>query len=180
MMFQSYKNLRDGPLNNSCIPCTPPQNEKFLIGFTDAWKVILHPHQAHIGSCLVTTRRHVGQLTNLTENECADFLNIIQVLETALKTAFKIDLLNYLCLMNWAYRRDNPVPSFKDGRPNPHVHWHLITRFEQPIKFRNYTFDDPCFGDPYDATRQLDLPDGVINSIRQEILQHLDVTYIDT
>jgi len=78
MMFQSYKNLQNGPLDTACIPCTPPQNEKFLIGFTDTWKVILHPNQTHIGSCLVTTRRHVGQLAKLTENECADFLNTIK------------------------------------------------------------------------------------------------------
>jgi len=179
-MFQSYRNPQDGPQDSTCISCTAPKNEKFLVGFTDTWKIVLHPHQAHIGSCLVTTRRHVGHLTELNENECADFLNIIKTLETMLKTAFKVDHVNYLCLMNWAYRQDNPVPPFKDGRPNPHVHWHVITRFEQPIQFCNYNFDDPRFGDPYDTSRQSNIPDDVRECIRQEILQHLDVTVIDS
>ncbi len=179
-MFQSYKHPHDGPEHEHCVSCTKPQYEKFLIAFTDTWKIVLHPHQEHIGSCLVTTRRHVGQLTDLSQAECNDFLVIIKTLEQTLKAAFPIDLINYLCLMNWAYRKDDPVPPFKDGQPNPHVHWHVITRFEQPIEFNGYQFDDPRFGDPYDTTRPSEVPNNIKEHIRQEILRHIDVTYINS
>ena len=178
-MLFSYKHLQDGPLNPDCIACTKPEHEKFLLGFSDKWKVILHPWQAHIGSCLVTSRRHVGRISHLTANEITEFVTIVGILEQALEAAFNIDLLNCACLMNWAYKKDNAKPKFKEGKPNPHVHWHLITRCAQPIHLEGYRFEDPEFGDPYDPQRHLEISVDIKETIRKEILNKLDVEYIN-
>jgi diadenosine tetraphosphate (Ap4A) HIT family hydrolase len=178
-MLLTYQNTQDGPQNPDCISCTEPKYEKHLLGFSNTWKVLLHPFQDNLGSCLVTTRRHVNQVTDLSKKELLDFQAIMKHLEDALKVTFKIDLLNYLCLMNWAYRKPNPVPKFKDGQPNPHVHWHIITRYERPIDFCGYRFEDPNFGNPHDTTRNINIPDEVKEKIKEEILSYMDVRYID-
>jgi diadenosine tetraphosphate (Ap4A) HIT family hydrolase len=142
--------------------------------------MILHPFQDNVGSCLVTAKRHVNQVTDLNQKELLDFQAVMKQLEYALKATFKIDLLNYLCLMNNAYQKNNPEPRFKNGKPNPHVHWHIITRYEHPIDVCGYRFKDPNFGNPHDITGHINIPDDVKENIRQEILQYLDVTYIDS
>ena len=55
-----------------------------------------------------------------------------QILEVALGATG----VNLSCDRNWAYRERDPDPPFWEGRPNPHVHWHVVPRHRTPVKFR--------------------------------------------
>jgi hypothetical protein len=78
---------------------------------------------------------------------------------------------------NWAFRVQNPDPPFKDGRPNPHVHWHVMPRYANPVVFEGLTFDDPTFGEPFEW-RDKEVPADVRRAILCQIQEALDLTYL--
>lgn len=134
----------------SCISCTPPDADPETLCFGDHWKVLLHPSQCGLGNVLLATRRHVPRMADLTAEEGREFQILIAMLEPALERAFGATLINMHYQRNWAFRAQNPDPPFKDGRPNPHVHWHVMPRYAEPVVFRGLTFDDPAFGEPFE------------------------------
>ena len=166
-----------GPIDADCIACTPPERDELLVGYTDHWKLIAHPWQAHIGSCLLATKRHVGRLSELNDAERKEFFLFSEMLEDGLRLAFQIDLLNFSCLMNWAYREANPEPIFRDGKPSPHVHWHIITRYQKPIEFSGLVFEDPEFGEPYNGDRKPQIGHETIILIRDEIRNQFEINF---
>lgn len=147
-------------LNPDCVSCTPPEHDPETIFFTDFWKVVLHPSQCGLGNCLLATRRHAPRMADLTPEEGAEFIAVLSVLEPALERAFGADLVNLHYQRNWAYRRENPDPPLRDGRPSPHVHWHVTPRYSQPVTFAGMTFEDPTFGEPFEW-REVNVPDAV-------------------
>ncbi|GGO34511.1 hypothetical protein [Deinococcus humi] len=72
-------------LNPTCISCTPPWHDPQTVVFTDAWKAVLYPSQAGLGSVLLATRRHVSRMADLTATEWQDFQMVVMALEPALE-----------------------------------------------------------------------------------------------
>ena len=167
--FQKTAHSTDGPYNEECISCTPSKNENLIVGYSEHWKLLLHPWQAHLGSCLITSQRHVARLSKLNQEEKSEFFNIVDLYETTVHAAFGMKLINYSCLMNWAFNPDRQEPKFLNGKPNPHVHWHAITRYKDTIPFSGHVFEDPKFGDPYDGDRKQE----VSLEVRREIISNL-------
>ena len=175
--LQSVLAPSKGPMDADCIACTPPERDELLIAYTEHWKLIAHPWQAHIGSCLLATRQHVGRISELNDEEKKEFFSFSEMLEGGLRKTFAIDLLNYACLMNWAYREANPEPNYRDGKPSPHVHWHIITRYKNPIEFGGMVFEDPEFGEPYDGDRKPNIAQETILLIRDKIRNQSELDY---
>jgi diadenosine tetraphosphate (Ap4A) HIT family hydrolase len=99
----------------------------------------------------------VPKVGALTAFEAADFFAVYALLEDALERVLGADLVNLSCLRNWAYREVDPEPPYRDGFPNPHVHWHVAPRFGQALTFAGETFIDVDFGDELSWTgRRLD------------------------
>lgn len=90
--------------------------------------------------------RHVPRICDQTPKESTDFFAVVRELEPALERSFGAALINFSCLRNWAYRAVDPDPPFLNGQPNPHVHWHVLTRYAQPVTFEGVTFTDEAFG----------------------------------
>jgi diadenosine tetraphosphate (Ap4A) HIT family hydrolase len=109
-------------------------------------------------------KRHAGALSDLTEDEWNDFLNVVKYVEEAVRAAFNATMLNWSCYMNHAYREEPP---------NPHVHWWAVPRYAQTVSFGERMFEDPQFGNPYNHDRRLDLP----KSLRDEIAEKIRGTY---
>jgi len=124
-------------------------NEYLLVSETTNWRVCLAPNQSLIGRCVVSTRRHVGDLAFLTRDEIIEFFHIIGALEEALRRAFGATMFNWSCYMNNAHQ---------ETPPNPHVHWWAVPRYDHVIKYNGYLFDDLHFGNPYDHSRWFTLP----------------------
>jgi len=105
-------------------------------------------------------KRHCGDLAGTTPGEILDWLNIVKIMETALRRAFDVTMFNWSCYMNLSYR---------DTPPDPHIHWWVVPRYNHIVKMSTLIFADPRFGSPYDFTMRLDLS----REIRQQIADRL-------
>ena len=78
---------------------------------------VMNPWQYEIGQCLVVTRRHIGTLLDLSDDECRAVLLAAKRVAHALQGAF--EPLGILALQN------NGVYS---GQSVPHYHFHVVPR----------------------------------------------------
>lgn len=104
---------------------------------TDHWIVFLAPNQSNLATCVVALKRDQKTLTGLSKEEWDDFILLLESMEKAVKIAFNATLFNWGCLMNTFYLED---------KPEPHLHWHFIPRYRDPVNFAGCTFEDPHFG----------------------------------
>lgn len=178
MQLKAFKTQPQDNLNTECITCTKPSEDARNILFTEHWKALLHPTQNLLGSCLVAPIRHVHRLCDLTPEENQEFHELIQIFEPALENAFGADLINFMCLRNWAFREDDPDPPFKDGKPNPHVHWHVFTRYKEPVEFEGLTFEDPDFSHPIVFKPNTQSTKLIKDKIIQQIQKQLPIEFI--
>ncbi|MDI6644900.1 MAG: HIT family protein [Methanobacteriaceae archaeon] len=148
MEYKLLKRLMHGPID--------------FIADTEHWIIFLDRDQKNLGTCVVALKREAKLLSELTLNEWDDFKDIVRALESALKKAFDVTMFNWGCLLNTAYIK---IPA------NPQVHWHLIPRYREPVKFKEIIFIDPCFGKSTlsVAGKKLDLNP----EIREEIIKKI-------
>lgn len=104
---------------------------------TKHWIIFLAPNQSNLGTCVIALNRHHGTLTGLTTEEWEEFTELVEQMEYAVTKAFQATLVNWGCLMNSFYLENDP---------NPHLHWHFIPRYRNPVEFAGHTFEDPHFG----------------------------------
>jgi diadenosine tetraphosphate (Ap4A) HIT family hydrolase len=132
---------------------------------TDFWKVILSPDQAYLGRCVIVLKRDCGKMSNLRSDEWMDLhKNIIQKLEPAFKKAFNATMFNWTCLMNGAFKAENP---------KPHIHWHFRPRYRENVKFAGEQFQDLEFADHYDAKRRMIVSKDILENISEEVKKYL-------
>ncbi len=132
---------------------------------TSFWKVILSPDQAYLGRCVIVLKRECGQLSKLTSEEWADFhKNIVQKLEFAVKKAFNATMFNWTCLMNNAFKSENPKPQ---------VHWHFRPRYRNEIKLAGEQFKDLEFAHHYSRERNKLISKEVLERISEQIKKYL-------
>jgi diadenosine tetraphosphate (Ap4A) HIT family hydrolase len=78
--------------------------------------------QAYPGFCRVIWNEHVQEMSDLSQDDCGEFMRAVFAVETALIRALKPIKMNLASL----------------GNLTPHVHWHVIPRLP----------DDPAFPKP--------------------------------
>lgn len=139
--------------------------KEYPIFETKYWKVFLSWDQNYLGRCLISSKRHVESLSKLTDEEMVDFHRVTEKLETGLKKAFPFTLFNWGCLMNHA---------FKEKPYNPHVHWHMKPRHDEPITFDGQTWVDTDFGRHYIAKSSNILPKEKLDKILEHIKQFIE------
>lgn len=127
----------------------PDDTEHLRCYETTHWRVALAPNQSLLGRCAIHTKRHVGDLAALTEMEVLDLFALIGRFEAAARAAFGATMFNWSCYMNHHYR---------EARPDPHIHWWAVPRYDHDVVFAGHTFTDPAFASPYDHARWRDLP----------------------
>ncbi len=78
---------------------------------------VINPNQYEIGQCCVITRRHVGTLLDLSDEEAASVLKAAKRVASALLSAFRpLGILTF---------QNNGVYS---GQEVPHYHFHVVPR----------------------------------------------------
>ena len=164
-------------LDRQCVTCTPPVADPDVIAFSEYWKVVLHPDQTVPGACLIGSLRHVARVGELSRDEATDFFALYSVVEAALESVLGADLVNVWCLRNWAFRRTDPDPPFLDGRPNPHVHWHVAPRYSSPVVFGDETFVDDEFGEQL-TWRSRHIDEAVRRGLIERLRQALPIEYL--
>lgn|SRR5574341_136825 len=134
---------------------------------TPCWIIKLAPNQSLLGRCVISTKRHVGDLAHLSGEEITEFLKIIQQLEGALRKAFNATMFNWSCYMNHAYRE---TPS------NPHVHWWVVPRYRETVELEGTVFKDLSFGDPYDHAQWQEVSTELKTQIVEKIFAALPLS----
>jgi diadenosine tetraphosphate (Ap4A) HIT family hydrolase len=178
-MLRAFRNQPTDQPTPECVSCTPPEHDGNLIAFSTHWKILLHPNQSAFGNLLIVCLRHVPRISELTDSEFSDFHASYSLVERAIETRLGASLLNLSCERNWAYRDDNPDPPSLNGRPNPHVHWHVVPRYRQAIRFEGIEWDDPNFGDPF-VWRKEEVPLSVRQAIIERIRSCLEIEYLNS
>lgn len=134
-----------------------------LIGETKYWEIFLAPSQRYLGTCVISLKREVGDLKDLKTEEWDDFGYLVEAMELANKETFNADLFNWSCLKNSVFRKDNPMP---------HIHWHFIPRYKNPVVFEGLEFDDPDFGFFARAITKK-IPENVRTKLMKTLSDHL-------
>ena len=148
-----------------CELCSSLKENKFLVYETKHWKVFLHTKdQRCLGRCVVTLRRHAGDIAELNKEELLDFAQLARDLESASKKAFRATMFNWTCLMNNAYQK-KPY--------NPHVHWHFRSRYDHEVKFGGLTFKDELFGHHYSGDEKYIVSDDILDKITKALSEKL-------
>jgi len=127
---------------------------------TKFWKVELNKDQAYLGRCVIFLKRNCGDLADLNKDEILDFLNVVKKLEDKIRISFGATMFNWTCLMNDAYKSDNPKPQ---------VHWHCRPRYKDIIEFEGIKFEDTEFAHHYNNKRHLEIDKEVLNKIANKI-----------
>ena len=143
---------------------TSANTDFLLLGETPAWRVCLAPNQSQLGRSVIHLKRHAGDLADLTAGEMLEFLQVVRGFENALSVAYKASMFNWSCYMNLSYR---------EPRPDPHVHWWAVPRYGHAVLVEGASFEDPQFGSPYDHARIQEVPLDLRTRIADEIRSHL-------
>ena len=148
----------------TCVMCAwTPENKVYRFVFeTRHWVGILAPNQCLLGRCIVHLKRHAGDLADLRQEELLDWLEMVRMVEKALRSAFGATMFNWSCYMNLAYR---------DSVPDPHIHWWAVPRYDHPVRIGDWTFEDPEFGGPYSHDRWLEVPPEIHQEIAARVRQ---------
>jgi diadenosine tetraphosphate (Ap4A) HIT family hydrolase len=128
---------------------------KLLIKTYDHWELYLYRKQAHLGRCYLWAKEdNDREWWNMGTTRLLEEMRIMQDLGVALNTCFQPDRINTAWLQN----------------ENPHLHMHIIPRYETPRIFDNITFTDTnTRGPPWPYDKNFPVPDTTIVAIRDAI-----------
>jgi diadenosine tetraphosphate (Ap4A) HIT family hydrolase len=100
-----------------CELCDHIAGEPLLVDpdVTPAWRAILVDDPHIPGFCRVIAARHAREMTDLPVGEQRRLLDAVLALETAVREVIRPQKINLASL----------------GNMTPHVHWHVIPRWEE-------------------------------------------------
>ena len=98
------------------------------------WAIVLRPRQATLGALVLICKEDAATFASISAGAFAELPRAVADLETALRGSFAYDRLNYLMLM----------------MIDPHVHFHVLPRYDGPRAFAGATFTDPAWPGPPD------------------------------
>lgn len=90
------------------------------------WCVLLRPQQVTLGSLVLAAKSNVTAFSDLPPTAFSELAIVITEIEQSLKRFTPYDKINYLMLM----------------MVDPHVHMHVLPRYEKPQVFDGVTFKD--------------------------------------
>ena len=93
--------------------------EHMLIKEYAHWKLLVRNRNKTLGNCVVITKRHMENFSDITPDEMTEFAAVVKDIEHALKHAFQYDKINYQMLM------------MKES----HLHFQVVPRYAGPRMF---------------------------------------------
>ncbi|MGZ8271576.1 MAG: HIT family protein [Methylophilus sp.] len=103
----------------SCALCQPSPHQ--ILWQDDFCRVVLLNDVDYPAYCRVELIQHVKEMTDLTPANRARTMKVVFAVETAIREVIKPDKINLASL----------------GNKTPHMHWHVIPRFENDKHFPN-------------------------------------------
>ena len=102
---------------NACVFCNSVGGE--LLWQNDLCRIVLVDDANYVGFCRVILNKHVKEMTDLSEAERVNIMHITFTVEQVLRNVLQPTKINLASL----------------GNKTPHIHWHVIPRFETDIHF---------------------------------------------
>lgn len=87
----------------------------------DFCRVVLLNDKDYPAYCRVELIEHIKEMTDLMPHQRARMMNVVFAVETAIREVIRPDKINLASL----------------GNKTPHMHWHVIPRFENDKHFPN-------------------------------------------
>jgi diadenosine tetraphosphate (Ap4A) HIT family hydrolase len=128
-----------------------------LVAQFDHWLVLLRPSQPTLGSLVLAARSDATAFGDLPAEAHAELKTATAAIEAALTQAVGYDKINYLMLM----------------MVDPHVHFHVIPRYEGSRTAAGLTIEDAGWPGQPDLSSAIKL-DGEMDSLRDLIKHHFD------
>ncbi|MBL8396751.1 MAG: HIT family protein [Candidatus Accumulibacter sp.] len=100
--------------------------DELMVFNTPAWSWSVRPSQPTLGASVISLNRHAASFSEVSAAEMSELAEVVARLETALKTAFAYDRINYLMLMMVDHQ----------------VHFHVIPRYETSRQFAGLEWGD--------------------------------------
>jgi len=127
----------------NCVLCS--EEGGTLIWCGDDCRVVLVDDPDLPGFCRVIWNQHVAEMTQLSYGERDLLMHLVFAVEGAVRAVMRPNKINLAAL----------------GNQVPHIHWHVIPRFE----------DDAFFPGSAWSNRLRDTPDAILNIRRQQALE---------
>lgn len=102
----------------TCPICTA-ENEDILLQTPNLCVIAVHNEAAAPAFCRVIWNDHIAEMTDLSAAERAEIMEMVYKVETAMRQVFRPAKINLASL----------------GNVVPHLHWHVIARFENDANF---------------------------------------------
>ena len=108
----------------TCALCAPTSD--VILWQDDFCRVVLLNDADYPAYCRVELIEHIKEMTDLAPMQRARMMKTVFAVETALRENFNPDKINLASL----------------GNKTPHIHWHVIPRFENDKHFPNSHWGD--------------------------------------
>lgn len=105
------------------------------------WSVLLRPQQVTLGSLILACHDQEQAFSQLQVQTMQELAGIIRDIESNLTRCFSYDKINYLMLM----------------MVDPHVHFHVIPRYQDSREFDSVPYQDVSWPGPPDLTANIGL-----------------------
>lgn len=128
-----------------------------LIKEYEHWVVLLRPAQVTAGSLVLAAKSDATAYGDLSPDAFAEQGRVIADIETMLRAATKFERINYLMLM----------------MVDPHVHFHVIPRYEGQRSLAGMSFPDSGFPGPPDLKSAIILDQASIGASVQLLSESL-------
>ena len=112
-------------MNTTCPICTNDGGE--LIWKNEDMRVILAPEPDYPGFCRVIWNTHVSEMTSLAIADRSKLMQTVMKVEQAIMDVMQPDKVNLASLGNMV----------------PHLHWHVIPRYQCDITFPGSVWSPP-------------------------------------
>ena len=104
-------------MSNGCVFCDSVGGE--LLWQNDLCRIVLVDDPNYVGFCRVILNEHIKEMTDLSEVDRLSIMQITFTVEQVLRDVLQPTKINLASLGNKA----------------PHIHWHVIPRFENDVHF---------------------------------------------
>lgn len=104
-------------MSNQCVFCHSLGGE--LLWQDDLCRIVLVDDENYLGFCRVILNKHVKEMTDLNDVQRMRVMQITFAVEQVLRDVLQPTKINLATL----------------GNKTPHIHWHVIPRFETDVHF---------------------------------------------
>lgn len=108
---------KNSKMENDCGLCSSRQEESVFSN--EKWRVIQVDDKDYPGFCRVIWNGHIREMTDLSEADRLELMNVVWTVEKVVREVMQADKINLASLGNMV----------------PHLHWHVIPRFENDRNF---------------------------------------------